>query len=184
LGGFGDAGMVVTNDDELAKKLIKLRVHGSEPKYYHQIVGGNFRIDALQAAVLSIKLDYLEQWTKGRQKNANDYINMFKERGLQNHLILPSIRDNYRHIFNQFVVRSSQRDDLLSHLRKNNIGCEIYYPLTLSEQECFSNLNHKRGDFPIAEKAVKEVLAIPIYPELTSEQKAFVVDKIVHFFQN
>jgi len=183
LGGFGDAGMVVTNDDDLAEKLVKLRVHGSEPKYYHQIVGGNFRIDALQAAVLSIKLDYLDQWTEGRQTNAHDYIEMLKDKGLDDDLGLPVIRDNYRHIFNQFVLRSSKRDDLIDYLRKHNIGCEIYYPITLNEQECFSYLNYKKSDFPIAEKAAEEVLAIPIYPELTENQKSYIVDTIAHFFQ-
>ncbi len=182
LGGFGDAGMVVTNDDALAEKLVKLRMHGSEPKYYHQIVGGNFRIDALQAAVLSIKLDYLDQWTEGRQANTRDYIAMLKEKGLDEKLILPSIRDEYRHIFNQFVIRSSMRDDLITHLRKYKIGCEIYYPVILSDQECFSYLNYKKGDFPVAEKAAEEVLAIPIYPELSADQKAYVVEVMASFF--
>lgn len=182
LGGFGDAGMVVTNDPALAEKLVQLRVHGSEPKYYHKIIGGNFRIDALQAAVLSIKLKYLDSWTERRQQNAQEYVNLLKKAGADKHLTLPTIRDNYRHIFNQFVLRTSQRDDLITHLRKHNIGCEIYYPVSLSNQECFSYLNYKKGDFPISEKAAEEVLAIPIYPELTPAQKSFVVDNIVAFF--
>ncbi len=182
LGGFGDAGMVVTNDNNLAEKLVKLRVHGSEPKYYHQIVGGNFRIDALQAAVLSIKLEYLDQWTEGRQANANEYCAMLKGKNLDSDLGLPIIRKGYRHIFNQFVLRSSKRDDLIAHLRKHNIGCEIYYPVTLNEQECFSFLNYQKGDFPIAEKAAEEVLAIPIYPELNSDQKMYVVNTIASLF--
>jgi dTDP-4-amino-4,6-dideoxygalactose transaminase len=166
LGGFGDAGMVVTNDQNLAEKLIKLRVHGSEPKYYHQIIGGNFRIDAIQAAVLTVKLDYLDQWTEARQKNAGEYIENLKEKKFDKVLGLPTIKKGYRHIFNQFVLRSSKRDELIKHLRDHNIGCEIYYPVTLSDQECFTYLNYKKGDFPISEKAAAEVLAIPIYPEL------------------
>ena len=182
LGGFGDAGMVVTNDEGLANKLIKLRVHGSEPKYYHQIVGGNFRIDALQAAILSIKLDYLDQWTESRQKNAREYIEKFKENGLEKDLGLPGLKKGYRHIYNQFVLRSSKRDDLIKHLRDHNIGCEIYYPVTLSDQECFAYLNYKNGDFPVSEKAAEEVLAIPIYPELTQAQKSYIVETITGFY--
>ena len=182
LGGFGDAGMVVTNDQDLAEKLIKLRVHGSEPKYYHQIVGGNFRIDALQAAVLTVKLDYLDQWTEARQNNAREYIDNLKEQNLEQELGLPIIKKGYRHIFNQFVLRSSNRDELIQHLRDHNIGCEIYYPVTLSDQECFAYLNHKNGDFPISEKAAAEVLAIPIYPELTQGQKKYIVETISGFY--
>ncbi len=182
LGGFGDAGMVVTNDEGLANKLIKLRVHGSEPKYYHQIVGGNFRIDALQAAILSIKLDYLDQWTESRQINAREYIEKFKENGLEKDLGLPDLKKGYRHIYNQFVLRSSKRDDLIKHLRDQNIGCEIYYPVTLSDQECFAYLNYKNGDFPVSEKAAEEVLAIPIYPELTQAQKSYIVETITGFY--
>ena len=182
LGGFGDAGMVVTNDEGLANKLIKLRVHGSEPKYYHQIVGGNFRIDALQAAILSIKLDYLDQWTESRQKNAREYIEKFKENGLEKDLGLPGLKKGYRHIYNQFVLRSSKRDDLIKHLRDHNIGCEIYYPVTVSDQECFAYLNYKKGDFPVSEKAAEEVLAIPIYPELTQAQKSYIVETITGFY--
>jgi len=182
LGGFGDAGMVTTNDMRLAEKLIKLRVHGSEPKYYHQIVGGNFRIDALQSAIITVKLDYLDQWTEARQKNAKEYIEKFKENGLEEDLVLPKITNGYRHIFNQFVLRSSDRDDLINFLREHNIGCEIYYPVILSDQKCFSYLNYKKGDFPISEKAAEEVLAIPIYPELTSDQKDYIVGTITNFF--
>ena len=182
LGGFGDAGMVVTNDQQLAEKLVRLRVHGSEPKYYHQIVGGNFRIDALQAAVLSVKLKHLDEWTKARQQNAHEYLNMIKERGLDKHLTVPVIRDRYRHIFNQFVLRSSQRDDLVGHLKKHSIGCEIYYPVSLNNQECFSYLDYKEGSFPVSEKAADEVLAIPIYPELTGEQKTYVINSIADFY--
>lgn len=182
LGGFGDAGMVVTNNKILADKLYKLRVHGSEPKYYHQIIGGNFRIDALQAAVISIKLDYLDNWSEGRLANALDYMNRFKAKNLDKIVSLPVIRKNYRHIFNQFVIRTQKRDALLDFLRQHKIGCEIYYPVTLNNQECFSSLGYKKGGFPEAEKAAEEVLALPIYPELTTEQRAYVIDTIAKFF--
>ena len=182
LGAFGDAGMVVTNDGVLAQKLYQLRVHGSEPKYYHKIVGGNFRIDALQAAVLSIKLNYLEEWTHKRQENAADYMRLIKEVGLDSVVSVPEVRAGYRHIFNQFILRVPNRDDLLAYLKQKGVGCEIYYPVPLSNQECFAYLNYKPGDFPNAEKAAKETIAIPIYPELTMQQKKFVIDKIRQFY--
>ena len=182
LGGFGDAGMVVTNDANLADKLVQLRVHGSEPKYYHHIIGGNFRIDAIQAAVLSIKLDYLDNWTKGRQTNAAYFADAFKKKGLDKVLGLPTVRENYRHIFNQFVLRSKKRDALIEHLRAHKIGCEIYYPVTLNNQKCFDYLNQKKGDFPVAEQAADEVLAIPVYPELTTNQKNYIIDAMAAFF--
>lgn len=182
LGGFGDAGMVVTNDSKLAEKLIQLRVHGSAPKYYHKIIGGNFRIDALQAAVLSIKLDYLDQWTNKRQQNAETYNTLFMNSNLSTNVILPKINKDYHHIFNQYILRIPKRDVLLDFLHSNNIGCEIYYPLSLSGQECFSYLGHQVGDFPEAEKASNETIAIPIYPELTLEQQEYVVKKIVEFY--
>jgi dTDP-4-amino-4,6-dideoxygalactose transaminase/acetyltransferase-like isoleucine patch superfamily enzyme len=182
LGGFGDAGMLVTNDEVLAKKLYQLRVHGSEPKYYHKIVGGNFRIDALQAAILSVKINYLDEWTQKRQKNAEDYIRLIKEAGLDSIIGVPKVRVGYRHIFNQFILRVPNRDDLLAYLKKNGVGYEIYYPVALSNQECFAYLNYKPGDFPNAEKAAAETIAIPIYPELTMHQKKFVIDKIRQFY--
>jgi dTDP-4-amino-4,6-dideoxygalactose transaminase len=181
LGGFGDAGMVVTNDEEIADKLTKLRVHGSEPKYYHQIIGGNFRIDALQASILAVKLDYLDQWTESRQQNAREYIEQLTKQNIEKELGLPVIKEGYRHIFNQFVLRSVKRNDLIKHLRDHNIGCEIYYPVTLSDQECFAYLNYSKGDFPVSEKAAEEVLAIPIYPELTRAQKNYIVETITGF---
>jgi len=182
LGGFGDAGMVVTNDQLLAEKLIKLRVHGSHPKYYHQIIGGNFRIDALQAAVLSVKLEYLESWTAARQKNASDYMVIIKEKGLDNIINIPLIHDEYRHIFNQFILRVPDRDNLLAYLKSKHIGAEIYYPVALHNQECFTYLDYKNGDFPESEKAADQTIAIPIYPELTMEQKRYVIDVIKEFY--
>jgi len=182
LGGFGDAGMVVTNDENLAEKLVHLRVHGSAPKYYHKIIGGNFRIDALQAAILSVKLDYLNQWTKKRQQNAKTYNSLFLKFGLENTIILPKTNKNCFHIFNQYIMRVPKRNELLKFLQSNNIGCEIYYPLPLSSQECFSYLGYKDGDFLESEKASKETIAIPIYPELTYEQQKYIVEKFVEFY--
>ncbi len=183
LGGFGDAGMVVTNDENLANILVQLRVHGAEPKYYHKIIGGNFRIDALQAAILSVKLDDLDQWTEGRQKNAEDYYGLFEHYKLRDKINLPVKREGYRHIFNQFIISAPDRDGLIEHLRKHKVGCEIYYPVALHNQECFSYLGHKPGDFPIAEEAANKTLAIPIYSELTPQQKDYVVKTISSFYK-
>ena len=182
LGGFGDAGMVVTNDQQLADKLYQLRVHGAEPKYYHKIIGGNFRIDALQSVVLSVKLEYLDVWTTGRQQNAKEYKELFQDAGLTDKITLPKVLDGYRHIYNQFVIRAPQRDALMHNLKSNKIGCEVYYPVALHNQECFSYLNYKRGEFAHSEKAAEESLAIPIYSELSSEQKKFVVEHIRIFY--
>jgi len=182
LGGFGDAGMVVTSDDNLAEKLIKLRVHGSAPKYYHKFVGGNFRIDALQAAVINVKLNHLDSWTKGRQENAETYNQLFAEAGLTGKISLPNTTDGYRHIFNQYIIRVPNRNELLDFLKSKNIGCEVYYPLTLNDQECFSYLGYSTGDFPEAEKAASETLAIPIFPELTRDQQKYVVETIATFY--
>ena len=182
LGGFGDAGMVTTNDSKLSEKLLQLRVHGSAPKYYHKIIGGNFRIDALQAAVLSVKLDYLDQWTKKRQQNAENYNALFGKTTLLNKIKLPKINKNFHHIFNQYILRVANRDELITFLHSNNIGCEIYYPVPLSNQECFSYLGYKKGDFPEAEGASQETIAIPIYPELSKDQQQYIVDKFVEFY--
>jgi dTDP-4-amino-4,6-dideoxygalactose transaminase/carbonic anhydrase/acetyltransferase-like protein (isoleucine patch superfamily) len=182
LGGFGDAGMVVTNNDQLAEKLIHLRAHGSHPKYYHKMVGGNFRIDALQAAVISVKLKYLDKWTEGRQKNAQDYISLLNENGLSAKIQTPKIREGYRHIFNQFILNVPDRDELIQHLKSKNIGCEIYYPVALHNQECFTYLGYHDGDFPISEQATKSTIAIPIYPELTMAQKKYIINIIKDFY--
>jgi dTDP-4-amino-4,6-dideoxygalactose transaminase/acetyltransferase-like isoleucine patch superfamily enzyme len=182
LGAFGDAGMVVTKDKSLSEKLYRLRVHGSEQRYYHKIVGGNFRIDALQAAILTVKLTYLDSWTAKRQENARDYISRFKEKGLDKIIGLPVEQNHGRHIYNQFVIRAPRRDDLMKHLKACQIGCEVYYPVALHNQECFAYLKYKKGSFPAAEQAAAETLAIPIYPELTSAQKQYVVDKIYEFY--
>lgn len=184
LGGFGDAGMVTTNDAELADKVRLLRNHGYSPKYYNKVVGGNFRIDAIQAAVLRVKLKYLDQWTEKRQENAATYRRLFMEAGLTNSgkVTLPHEAGPGRHIFNQFVIRSSRRDDLIAQLKNRRIGCEIYYPVPLHIQECFAELGYQEGDMPAAESAAHETLALPIYPELTGEMLESVVSAIGEFY--
>jgi dTDP-4-amino-4,6-dideoxygalactose transaminase len=174
LGGFGDAGMVVTNDDALAERLRVLRVHGSQPKYYHRFIGGNFRLDALQAAVLNVKLPHLEAWTRRRQENAAFY----DQRLAGPAAVWKSTGDRNYHIYNQYIIRSAQRDKLQAHLKAAGIGTEIYYPVPLHLQECFANLGYRSGDFPVAEAAARETLALPIYPELTHEQLEYVVTTI------
>ena len=174
LGGFGDAGMVVTNDDALAERLRVLRVHGSQPKYYHRFIGGNFRLDALQAAVLNVKLPHLEAWTRRRQENAAFY----DQRLAGPAAVWKSAGDRNYHIYNQYIIRSAQRDKLQAHLKAAGIGTEIYYPVPLHLQECFANLGYRPGDFPVAEAAARETLALPIYPELMSEQLEYVVTTI------
>lgn len=182
LGAFGDAGLVVCQDEELAERLKVLRVHGMEPKYYHPMVGGNFRIDALQAAVLRVKLRHLDLWTRQRQQNATRYFELFSDSGLTDrHVRLPAIRQN-RHVFNQFIIRAERRDELKSYLIERKIGVEIYYPLPLHLQECYSSLGYRKGDFPQSETAAKTTLALPIYPELTDEQQVYVVDCIKAFY--
>lgn len=177
LGGAGDGGMIVTNDPERAEKLRVLRSHGSKPKYYHKVVGGNFRLDTIQAAVVSAKLPYLDQWTAARQHNAKRYDQMFNATGLP--IGLPQATG--RHIFNQYVIRVSKRDELQAHLRKNGIGTEVYYPVPLHQQQCFAYLGHKAGDFRHSENAARETLALPIYPELTEAQAQFVADTVIEF---
>jgi dTDP-4-amino-4,6-dideoxygalactose transaminase len=179
LGAAGDGGMVVTNDAVRAEKLRCLRAHGSKPKYYHRIVGGNFRLDALQAAIVSAKLPHLDGWTSARQRNARLYDRLFDEGGLS--IQLPAITTD-RHIFNQYVIRVSQRNELQSFLQKCEVGTEVYYPVPMHLQECFANLGYQAGDFPESEGAAKETLALPIHPELTEEQARFVVDSIRDFF--
>jgi dTDP-4-amino-4,6-dideoxygalactose transaminase len=180
LGAFGDAGLVTTQDDALAEKLKIFRVHGSQPKYYHKWVGGNFRIDALQAAILAVKLPHLPAWTSARQDNAARYRKLFAAAGLEKKgLVLPpEVRP---HIYNQFVVRAPRRDALMAFLKERNIGTEIYYPVPMHLQECFASLGHKAGDFPESERAARETLALPIYPGLTEAQQAYVVESIAAF---
>lgn len=181
LGGLGDGGMVVTNDEKLAERLNILRKHGSQPKYYHKFVGGNFRLDAIQAAPLRVKLRYLDAWSEGRQKNAQTYHSLFAKAELSD-ISLPVAHAYSRHIYNQFIIRTSDRDALMKYLKANNIGCEIYYPVPMHTQECFAYLGYKEGDFPLSESAAIETLAIPVYPELIPEMQESVVDVICSFY--
>jgi len=187
LGAFGDAGMVVCKDDALATKMRAMRNHGMEPRYYHEWIGGNFRIDAIQSAILSVKLPHLDTWSAGRRAHAAHYRAAFAKRGLDKVITLPvepwadSGLANH-HIYNQFIVRTTRRDDLRAHLTASKIGSEVYYPLPLHLQKCFSCLGHGPGDFPESERASHETLALPIYPELSTEQLDYVVDKIGEFF--
>jgi dTDP-4-amino-4,6-dideoxygalactose transaminase len=182
LGAFGDAGMCVTNDAALAAKLAMVRVHGMEPKYYHQLVGGNFRLDEIQAVVLSIKLKHLDAWTLGRQENACFYFEAFERAGLKGTVTLPAALPGVRHIYNQFVVRFPQRDALKKYLGECGVGSEIYYPVPLHQQQCFAPLGYATGDFPESERAAAETLALPIFPELSRDQLQYVVDCIAHFY--
>jgi dTDP-4-amino-4,6-dideoxygalactose transaminase len=182
LGAFGDGGMVTTDDKGLYEGLKVMRVHGSKPKYYHSVIGGNFRLDALQAAVLMVKLKYLDEWTKARQKNADLYRSFFQEEGI-NEISLPKAGEN-RHIYNQFVIKvREQRDRLKEFLYRQGIGCEIYYPLPLHMQACFSYLGYKPEAFPVSVTAADTTLALPIYPELTKDQISYVVEMICKFFK-
>jgi dTDP-4-amino-4,6-dideoxygalactose transaminase len=177
LGAFGDAGMIVTNDAALAERCRILRDHGSEPKYYHKWVGGNFRLDALQAAVLRVKLRHLEGWTRKRQENARRYNEMFSRTSVRT----PRIAGGNVSIYNQYCIRVPNRDELRARLAASGIGTEVYYPVPLHMQECFKYLGGKRGDFPCCEKAAEEVLALPIYPELTEAQQRRIADEITRF---
>ena len=181
LGGFGDGGMVTSNDPDLAHRVRLLRNHGAEPKYYHKIIGGNFRLDALQAAVLRVKLKYLDDWSAGRQRNAATYRRLFAETGIAD-LVMPVELPDRRHIYNQFVIRSSRRDAVMARLKEHKIGHEIYYPAPLHLQECFADLGYRAGDLPASERAAHETLALPIYPELTEAMQTGVVAAIAEAY--
>ncbi len=185
LGGFGDAGMVTTDDPALAKSVARLRVHGMEPKYHHHEVGFNSRLDALQAAVLRVKLRHLDTWTEGRRDVAARYRDLFAADGLDNLITLPTERSEHHHVYNQFVIRvpADSRDPLRAHLADRKVGSEIYYPIPLHLQVCFASLGHNAGDFPIAEAAANETIALPMYPELTDEALRHVVSSIGEFFE-
>lgn len=194
LGGFGDGGMLVTDDADYASIARQLRNHGMEPKYFHSRIGGNFRLDALQAAVLNVKLPHLDSWHEQRRENAALYRKLFDAAGLSREvaqldtslergIVLPSERQGNYHIYNQFVIYSEQRDALMTHLKANDVGCEIYYPLALHQQECFRLLAYSKGDFPHAERAAAMSLALPIYPDLTTEMIERVVEVVADFFR-
>lgn len=192
LGGIGDGGMVVTENENFAEKLVLMRNHGAYPKYYHKMVGGNFRLDPIQAAALRVKLPYLDGWHKKRATNASLYNSLFSDTSLieSEKIVLPvSVHDTNQktdfpalttHIYNQYIIRTEKRDALRDWLLANDIGCEIYYPVPLNQQECLKN--HKSVSCPVAEKAANETLALPIYPELTPDMQRYVVEKIVQFY--
>jgi len=203
LGGFGDGGMVVTDDPERAEKLKILRVHGSKPKYYHTFVGGNFRLDAIQAAVLSVKLPYLDAWTAKRQDNAARYDRMLQSTGLVDKGLIrppkPIWKDavseenpvsnpgrqspaTHYHIYHQYVIATPRRDELKAYLSDKGIGTEVYYPVPLHLQECFKDLGYKQGACPVSEEAARTSLALPVYPELALDQQEYVVNSIVECF--
>jgi dTDP-4-amino-4,6-dideoxygalactose transaminase len=177
LGAAGDGGMVVTNDEQLYNRLKIMRNHGANPKYYHKFVGGNFRLDPIQAAVLLVKLSYLNDWSEARRRNATYYDQKFAGTNVE----IPYINSDCVSIYNQYVIRVPKRDHLVAYLKEKCIGCEIYYPHPMHLQECFKQLGYKQGDFPETEKAAKEVLAIPIYPELTDQMKNYVAETILSF---
>ena len=181
LGAFGDAGLLTTNDAGLAARAKRLRNHGAEPKYHHQLVGGNFRMDEMQAAVLRVKAPHLAAWTEARRLNARRYASLFQEAGLADAVVLPVEPPGCRHIFNQFVIRVDDRDGLKRHLDERRIGNEIYYPIPLHLQECFADLGYRVGDCPHAERAARTSLALPIYSELTLDQQRTVVAAVAEF---
>lgn len=176
LGGAGDGGLISVADEELYEKAKKLRVHGGYPKYYHSLIGGNFRLDALQAVVLDVKLKYLDSWHEGRRRNAAFYDNAFADIDA---IVTPYVAENNYMIYNQYVVRVPQRDVVIEKMREADIGCEIYYPVPLHLQKCFGYLRYTKGDFPHAEKAAEETLALPIYPELTNDQLSYVAETLI-----
>jgi dTDP-4-amino-4,6-dideoxygalactose transaminase len=174
----------VTNDDSLAAKMFKLRVHGMEPKYYHELIGGNFRLDEIQAAVLNVKLPHLDAWTAARQRNASFYDAAIERAGVAPNVVTPPpAARGARHIYNQYCIRAERRDELRAHLSTNGVGAEIYYPLALHMQQCFAYLGHQPEDFPESLRATRETLALPIYPELSESLLQYVVDTIAAFYR-
>ena len=179
LGAFGDGGMCVCNDDALAERLRCLRVHGAKPKYHHSLVGGNFRLDAIQAAILLVKLQHLDAWTRARQANAARYDELFRGAGAS--IRTPMARPGYRHIFNQYVIAVDDRDGLQAYLKDRGVGTEVYYPIPLHLQKCFADLGYRAGDCPIAEQAAARTLALPIFPELSDAQLQYVAACVREF---
>ncbi|NOS79618.1 MAG: DegT/DnrJ/EryC1/StrS family aminotransferase [Nitrospira sp.] len=182
LGGFGDGGMITTNDQGLADALAMLRVHGSRVRYLHEAVGINSRLDALQAVVLDIKLKYLDQWAEGRRRNAARYDQLFRAAGLLDRVTLPSTKAGNFHVYNQYTVRVSKRDELRAHLKEKGVGTEIYYPLPMHLQHCYQDLGYRKGAFPLSERAAEEVMSLPIYAELSDAQLTYVVEMVADFF--
>ena len=178
LGGLGDGGLVTTNDGDLADKMKALRAHGAKQKYYHAMVGGNFRLDTIHAAVLLVKLAHLDNWNAARREAADRYRELFSRTGLAERLVLPPELLRRKHVYNQFCIRSDRRDELADYLRASQIGTAIYYPLPLHLQKCFSDLGYCEGDFPVSEQAAREILALPMFPDLNEEQQQRVVGRI------
>ena len=187
LGGVGDGGIVTVNNPELTEQLRLKRVHGGEHKYYHRVIGGNFRLDPIQAAVIRVKLPHLNKWHRQRQDNADNYNELFAEAGLISKVRTPYVEHPQSlqnpHIYNQYVIRAERRDELQSFLSENEIASEVYYPLPFHLQECFLHLGGKAGDFPVSETAAKEVLALPVYPGMTGAMRETVVEHIAKFYQ-
>ncbi len=182
LGGFGDGGLITTRDPQVAERLQLLRIHGSRSEYHHHFIGMNSRLDALQAAILQVKFQHLSQWTAKRQAHAASYQNLFHACGLEGRLTVPIVSSGNSHVYNQFTIRTSQRDELSAYLTQHGIGNRIYYPVPLHLQECYQTLGYHKGDFPVSEQLSQEVLSLPIYPELTPDQLQYVVDTIKAFF--
>jgi dTDP-4-amino-4,6-dideoxygalactose transaminase len=182
LGCFGDGGLITTGDEGLAGRLKELRMHGQSGPYQHPVVGGNFRIDALQAAILRVKLPHVPEWIEGRRRNADRYRSLMDDAGLSEIVGLPEAVPGRGHTYNQFVVRVPQRDELRVFLNERGIGAAVYYPLPLHLQPCFSDLGHSEGDFPISEQASREVLALPVFPELAASELEEVVAAIAEFY--
>ncbi|GAC1662062.1 MAG: DegT/DnrJ/EryC1/StrS family aminotransferase [Acidobacteriaceae bacterium] len=183
LSAYGDGGLCTTSDNGFADRMTMLRNHGSRQRYYHDEIGWNSRLDSLQAAVLNVKLPHLSAWNDARRERACYYHKLCREAGLDAHITLPVVRDQAFHIYHQFVVRARDRDQLRSHLTLNKIGSEVYYPVPLHLQKCFTYLGYKEGDFPVSEQAAREVLALPMFPELTREEQERVVAVISSFYR-
>lgn len=183
LGGFGDGGLITTNDKALADSMAMLRVHGSQVRYLHEAIGINSRLDALQAAILQIKLKYLDQWTEGRRRNAERYQQLFAQAKLTDRVVLPPTVPGNFHVYNQFTVRVPKRDELRTFLKEKGVGTEVYYPLPIHLQNCYRDLGHHKGSFPLSEQAAEEVMSIPIFPELTEVQQTYVVEMMVEFYR-
>jgi dTDP-4-amino-4,6-dideoxygalactose transaminase len=188
LGGVGDGGIVTINNSEMADQLRLKRVHGGERKYYHRVIGGNFRLDPIQATVIRVKLPHLNKWHSQRQDNAEHYNKLFAEKDLGGKVQLPFVghSENLQnpHIYNQYVIKAERRDELQAFLAENEIASEVYYPLPFHLQECFLHLGGKTGDFPVSEAAAEEVLALPVYPGMTKEMRETVVEQIANFYQS
>ena len=183
LGGFGDGGLITTNDKALADSLAMLRVHGSQVRYLHETIGINSRLDALQAAVLQVKLKYLDQWNGGRRRNAERYQQLFARTKHADRVALPLTGPGNFHVYNQFTVRAPKRDALRNFLKEMGVGTEVYYPLPMHLQNCYRDLGHQKGSFPVSEQAAEEVMSIPIYAELTESQQGYVVEMIAEFYK-